>query len=584
MKNIIIITGLGGGLGSGHYHRSLKLAKKLRLRSDQFFCLTENQPIVWGIAITTTTQMLSHIPNNTKLAIFDVREELSPKFLWQFRKREMVLVGLDLLGKIHAHFDYVINGIPSLALLGEANLNGTKWLPPPAISIKRKKMIVKKIVVFLGHQDKGATFDLLTQHQDICHRLKLGNHYFFSIYLGRGNGDDYHYKIKKLMRERTIEGEVHLQSEAFFPDLKNCALLICHFGLSGLEALNFKVPTVFWNITFYHHQLTQKHFPNLILGFDNKVMMRSSLSRIVELCSFYQQNSFLGKKYALLPGVFKDLATFFSLNKELSPTVIHRRPEGNFYKNTLHEWIEYRPFIQPKTLGKKRISYGENYFFTEYQQSYGRTYKEDQENIYNLSQERLNIITKYILSGELLDIGCALGYFLDKASERGFRTNGIEISHYGYEQAQKKHRVFQGDFCDLNLKSHYDVITLWYVIEHFVDIFSVLKKIASLQSIGSLMALSTPNARGLLGRFSLNNFLENSPTDHYYLFDPQSLKKALASFGYRLLKIRYTGIYHSRFKRHAPKFYQFIPKIIYPFWARELGWGDTFEMYFLKIR
>lgn len=581
VEQIVIITGYGMGLGSGHYRRSVKLAKLIGLKASHFFCITSKQHLDWGESLHREKDILTLLPSNIQLVIFDMREPTA-KTLRTLKKKKIHLLGFDLfdpLQKILPYFDYVINGIPSLASSKIANINTPHWLPNSK-SIKKKKSS-KKIVISLGHQEGDTIFYLLKHYQTISRHLKIENASLI-IYLGKEYKDhvvEYKSKIKYMVEK--LNGEIRSQGKSFFSDISNCFLFISHFGLSSLEALNAGIPTIFWNPSLYHHQLTKKHFPELILGYQNKLLKIPKLSLIKQKALECEKNLHLGEKYTLLPSLIRDVISWGKKN-DLSPYPLYRRPQGNFYRNINHKWIEFEPFVKNKSLGMKPRAYNQEYFFQEYLTVYGKTYSEDKNNIYRLANNRLNEITKNITSGKLLDIGCALGYFLDKAKERGFETHGVEISNYGYQESNKKHLVFKGNFETIQLRDSYDVITMWYVIEHFQQILPILKKISAFQSTGGLLALSTPNAKGLIGRFSPNIFFQDSPTDHYYLFDPKSLKKAFEFVGYKLIKIKYTGIHYNRFKTLFPKLHRFLPLKVYPLVASMMGWGDTFEMYLKK--
>ena len=75
-------------------------------------------------------------------------------------------------------------------------------------------------------------------------------------------------------------------------------------------------------------------------------------------------------------------------------------------------------------------------------------------------------------------------------------------------------------------------ITLWYVIEHFEDLDPVLRRIRSLLIPGGIIAFSTPSAAGVSGKFNWKSFLQNSPKDHFTIWDPRTVRAQLARFGF----------------------------------------------------
>jgi hypothetical protein len=70
------------------------------------------------------------------------------------------------------------------------------------------------------------------------------------------------------------------------------------------------------------------------------------------------------------------------------------------------------------------LDYDDSYFLGEYEKQYGRTYSDDYASIYALSLRRLDVIRSLMRSAEfssvrVLDIGCAMGFFLKAALDRG---------------------------------------------------------------------------------------------------------------------------------------------------------------------
>ena len=583
-QNIIIATGFGGRFGSGHYVRCLRLKQLLDLKEDQFFCLTSNPNCV-GIMVKDEQALIDLMPATAKLVILDIREPKS-KLLKALKKTNKIILGLDILGPIHRQFDYVINAIPSLAALGEANVQDTSWLslPDGLKSIKNRSAntpLPPQIVAFFSYNQNHLLKTFLGSYELLISQLDLTNPQLI-IY-----SDINKTAFKQLTSHLTSAICLKQIDDSFSGELINASLFISHFGLSALEALHTLTPTLFWNPSAYHHKLTQKHFPDLLAGYKSKYLLGDdqrtiSFKQVVETSQKYGKQLRLGESHPLLPSLLNDLIQF-KKNEALKEKVLYRKPEGNFYFNKKYNWVEFKPCIDVNSLGIRRESYGQDYFFQEYLDAYGKTYEQDKANLYQLSYKRLNIIKRYLQSGRVLDIGCALGYFLDCAAKQGFKTYGVELSDYGFEQAKKKHNVKRGDFTKLGFEACFELISLWYVIEHFESIDTAMHHIAQLQAPNGILALSTPNRKGVTGRFSPNIFYQTSPLDHYYLFDPKSLMKYVESYGYKCLHIEYTGVYYKRFKNQAPKLYQFIPPKLYPQIAQFLGLGDTFEIYFQKI-
>jgi SAM-dependent methyltransferase len=194
-------------------------------------------------------------------------------------------------------------------------------------------------------------------------------------------------------------------------------------------------------------------------------------------------------------------------------------------------------------------------------------------------------------SPKLLDIGCAYGPFLAAARDRGFDPLGLDPAQEAVEYVKNKLRIpairgfFPEDFSGLpDLKPEsFDVISLWYVIEHFREPRLALEAIRDLLKPGGILAFSTPSYNGISRRKSRRAFLEQSPGDHWTVWDPRHCAGILKKHGFRVKKCVITGHHPERFPLigHLLKpntgFYCFFSIISVLF-----GLGDTFEIYAKK--
>jgi len=116
------------------------------------------------------------------------------------------------------------------------------------------------------------------------------------------------------------------------------------------------------------------------------------------------------------------------------------------------------------------------------------------EKLFHTDAER---IETYRTGGNLLDIGCGFGFFLDLMKERGWKVSGCDLSDVAVRHAHEKLGLVDvkwGHFQHTGFpESHFDVITLWYVLHHMSDPRKVLEKAhASLKKNG-IIAIRLPN-------------------------------------------------------------------------------------------
>jgi len=159
------------------------------------------------------------------------------------------------------------------------------------------------------------------------------------------------------------------------------------------------------------------------------------------------------------------------------------------------------------------------------------------------SHEKLNHIEKFIKPGTLLDVGCAGGWFLLAAKERGWIAEGYEISDFAASYAREKHgfKIATGDFSHAEgvPQGAFDLVAMSDVIEHFPDPMRALSIAAkALKPRGALYVL-TPNFDGLPARIQKQHWGLVQPEHHLYYFTPATLRAMLERNGFEIVAVRY---------------------------------------------
>lgn len=246
------------------------------------------------------------------------------------------------------------------------------------------------------------------------------------------------------------------------------------------------------------------------------------------------------------------------------------------------------------SLFAEKKEYGQSYFFDEYKAQYGKTYLEDFESIKQQGLRRMRYIRSLVTAAipNVLDIGCAYGAFLSAASDCGFRPFGIDIcesavayvrERLGFPALYAAFPDFTPDFgseFSIHARDGFDAVTMWYVIEHFADLHSVLLKVSELVKKGGVFAFSTPCASGISARFSKKSFFKNSPSDHFTLWRIRNCRSVLKKYGFKARKIVSTGHHPERFPYIKLKQNNRLASAL----SRLFRLGDTFEVYCTKIR
>lgn len=437
--------------------------------------------------------------------------------------------------------------------------------------LKEKSDIKNVLVGFGGYDDKKLSKQLY--ESGILEKHLPG----VKVFLLKGPGAIW-IRNEDFPKWTVIEGKKQID----FDFLNDFDLVISYYGQLVFESLLSGVNVAILDYSKYHNSLSRKlKLRDFGVEFINKKKFEDLFA---DFSHFNEQ--FKNALSSLQTAENCDLAKFISSfnipDKQNCPIcnsnnfIVKNRFEDRtyFFCNNCSMTYMYRFY------GK--IEYSNDYFFKDYKEQYGKTYLEDFEAIKTFSKHRIEFILKKKKQGDLLDIGCAYGPFLSLAKSRGFNSFGIDFNEDAirYVREELKIDAVAGSFLDLRLDKKFDVVTMWYVIEHFSNLQVVLKKINSMLNIGGVFAFSTPNALGVSGRKNFLEFCKNSPKDHFTLWNHKISDKILRKFGFKLYKLNSTG---HHLKRFSPIFSSETLRPVYNFFSKIFFLGDTFEAYLEKV-
>lgn len=217
--------------------------------------------------------------------------------------------------------------------------------------------------------------------------------------------------------------------------------------------------------------------------------------------------------------------------------------------------------------------YDEKYFSGGY--NFGRTslnYIEDEEQFKWLPKIVLGLLEKVThKKGKLLDFGCAAGYLLEMAKEKGWQINGIEISDYAKKIAEKKLKIeIHNTFEDSGLRTNsFDVITTLEVIEHLSNPTLLLKNLHTYLKRDGILILTTPNLKNAEIYKTFMDWECILPPVHLFFFSKQTVTKILKNNGFEVIYITYgpMNIFKGMDNKHIgnlKKIYYKVKPIIEP--------------------
>ena len=164
----------------------------------------------------------------------------------------------------------------------------------------------------------------------------------------------------------------------------------------------------------------------------------------------------------------------------------------------------------------------------------------------------LDDFERWTQPGRLLEVGCAGGWLLKHALERGWRAQGVELSAHAVRHARALGlEVFQGELAAAALpRESCDLIYMGDVLEHVPDCRAVLEECARVLKSGGLLYLRGPTTTNSLARsLALTAFgvlhreiTLREPPYHLWEFTPAPLRALFERCGFEVVHVRQSKI------------------------------------------
>ncbi len=192
--------------------------------------------------------------------------------------------------------------------------------------------------------------------------------------------------------------------------------------------------------------------------------------------------------------------------------------------------------------------YEEGYFSNDISATVGYVdYINDEPLIRHTFHRRLRELERYVKPGRVLDVGCAAGFFLDVARERGWESHGLDVSGFAVRYARERFGldVFHGSLTEAGYpEAFFDLVTMWDVIEHVPDPMSYLRESARILRRGGVLALATPDVESIPARLTGRRWVGYKLSEeHLYYFSRTTMRRMLEKAGFEVLHTSYVGKY-----------------------------------------
>ena len=595
VKNpVVLIPSVKKGHGSGHLHRCLSMA----INQSFFVYIPENKSLLECDSIVNEyltrglkrNQIISKLPDESYKAIFITDDFKTEKEDLDNLKNNKMIISIDE-GATETDFsDYLLDIIPSISSCRKVNLTDVDYINKAnnIRDFKSKDKNISQVLICLGGEDPAGLSIPAAKAISSLHP-----EYKITLVESASCKKD---SLPNYPNIEVVEPIPNLKEELYKYDL-----VITHYGLTAFESRSAGCAVILLPTTNLHKELAKKY--NFSFVEDSKVP-KEAIAQALKSPNLFNlnqnQNQAGENKEKIkknLPDFIKSLCHGQKLKcpvcdkDNLRPDKIVSRNPGRTYRRCQNCGLVYISW----TLDEDK-KYQKTYFFEEYKKQYGKTYQEDFENIKSQGLRRLHeikSISPNLKDKNILDIGCAYGPFLSAALDYKLNPYGTDISEDAvkYVQNQLGIPASLASFPQIDISTEFsliqfDIVTMWYVIEHFKNLDSVLSKVSSIVKKGGIFAFSTPSGEGISAKSNKDYFYSISPADHYSVWEPSRANNILKKYGFEVVKIVSTGHHPERFpsiqKKKCQKgsfYWNLIDRV-----SKSLKLGDTMEIYCKKIK
>lgn len=178
--------------------------------------------------------------------------------------------------------------------------------------------------------------------------------------------------------------------------------------------------------------------------------------------------------------------------------------------------------------------------YLHYTEAYHKLISAAGENSPGRWRSRVETARAYKQAGDILDLGCSSGGFLEFFYNQGWRLYGIEMSADCAKRAEERTgaKVFVGDILDASFSPQsFDVITCFDVLEHLYHPRQVLEKVKGWLKPDGIFYVQIPNIESAEARVFRSYWHGLELPRHLFHYSPESLKLLGQACGLRPLSI-----------------------------------------------
>ena len=175
-------------------------------------------------------------------------------------------------------------------------------------------------------------------------------------------------------------------------------------------------------------------------------------------------------------------------------------------------------------------------------------------------KNKFRIATSGKKEGNLLDIGCGVGDFIQFSEQRGWQCTGVEPSEEAKAIAKKriKAEILSSQELEQLPNESFDIITMWHVLEHVEDIKWQVAQLERLIKKDGRVVVAVPNFKSYDATFYKEKWAAYDVPRHLYHFNKETIIKIFKTNRLNIKetnKLKWDAFYVSymseQYKHHA---------------------------------
>lgn len=150
--------------------------------------------------------------------------------------------------------------------------------------------------------------------------------------------------------------------------------------------------------------------------------------------------------------------------------------------------------------------------------------------------KKLQLISKFYRTGNILDIGCGTGEFLNTCKNAKWSTLGIEPDPDARKMAKDNYGLDVREEAELtNLEPQtFDIISMWHVLEHVPRLNERVEDLKRLIKPNGTIIIAVPNCNSLDAKKYKEHWAAYDVPRHLYHFTPSDIELLFKNHGLKV--------------------------------------------------